>query len=42
LQLSGAIAGEDLQLVEKPSVLTPVKERADADEIFYRLVILFK
>jgi hypothetical protein len=42
LQLSGASAGEDLQLVEEPSVLTPVKGRADADELFYQLVILFK
>jgi hypothetical protein len=42
LQLTGASAGEDFHLVEELSVLVPVKETADADEIFFTIGNTFK
>jgi len=40
LQLTGASAGDDFQLVKELSELAPVKETADADEVCSQLIIL--
>jgi len=40
LQLTGASAGDDFQLVKELSELAPVKETAYADEVCSQLIIL--
>jgi hypothetical protein len=40
LQLNGASAGEDFQLVKELSELAPVKETGNADEVCSQLIIL--